>query len=153
MTDGAHLGITAGAALRAIFGSDEPLDEPMTAGEMRAWIEAASLPLPDDRDEGYTEASRYAAKLILHWLLADPSRASTPVEADYDWDADPDRGTQGMKPEHTRAVGWYQQMKDDGIPINELDLTGFMWGWAANAARRCVELPPAPNPAIVEFKR
>ena len=30
-----------------------------------------------------------------------------------------------------------------------MELTGFMWGWAFNAALRCIDQPPAPNPALV----
>jgi hypothetical protein len=33
------------------------------------------------------------------------------------------------------------------------DLTGFMWGWACNAALRCIDQPPAPNPALLMLKR
>jgi hypothetical protein len=42
-----------------------------------------------------------------------------------------------------------------GASLSEKDdeeaggMTGFMWGWAFNAARRICELPPAANPAIV----
>ena len=28
-------------------------------------------------------------------------------------------------------------------------LSGFMWGWAYNAAMRCLDLPPVPNPALM----
>lgn len=29
------------------------------------------------------------------------------------------------------------------------DLTGFMWGWAVNAARHILKLGAVPNPAII----
>lgn len=53
--------------------------------------------------------------------------------------------------EHVLHRSLYDELKDRGVAIDALDLTGFMWGWAANAARYCVELPPAPNPAIMEI--
>lgn len=143
--DGAHLGVGAKRALDTILGG-EPSPSPeegMDPFTMRRWLLDARWPLPDDTDDtdAYNECARYAAKLVLEWLLADPKRATSPMETEYDWDADPDRGA--------KAVGWYDQMKADGIPIGELGLSGFMWGWAANAARYCVELPPARNPAIL----
>jgi len=33
----------------------------------------------------------------------------------------------------------------------DMDFTGFMVGWAENAARYCKHLPEKPNPAIIEF--
>ena len=32
-----------------------------------------------------------------------------------------------------------------------MELTGFMWGWAYNAAARVLGLNAQPNPAIVEI--
>ena len=29
------------------------------------------------------------------------------------------------------------------------EMTGFMWGWGVNAARRCLDLLPVHNPAIL----
>lgn len=33
----------------------------------------------------------------------------------------------------------------------DMDFTGFMVGWAENAARYCKQLPEKPNPAILEI--
>jgi hypothetical protein len=38
---------------------------------------------------------------------------------------------------------------DRASALSDLGLTGFMWGWAVNAARYSLELPLEPNPAIV----
>ena len=63
----------------------------------------------------------------------------------YDWEGDPDRGSKGMKPEYLKARGLYDVMTDDGV-VHEDGLSGFQWGWALNAARRCVELGPVAEP-------
>jgi hypothetical protein len=44
-------------------------------------------------------------------------------------------------------------LRESGVYEREiagLGITGFQWGWGVNAARRLVELPPQPNPAIVD---
>lgn len=146
MTDGAHLGVNAKRALDTILGGEPSptAEERQTAEEMRAEIMALT-----ECPNTYEGTASWTAKLILEWLLANPSRAQEPSEMEYDWDADPDRGADGMKPGFTKALGWYEQMKRDGIDLADLGLSGFMWGWAVNAARRCLELPPVPNPAII----
>lgn len=149
--DGAHLGYSAETSLKAILGAEQPAeDAAMDPRQMMEWIlSAPGEPFPDDNGQAYDACARYAARLVLQWLLADPTRAQSPTETEYDWNADPDRGVEGRKPEYTKAVGWYDRMKDDGVPIGDLGLSGFMWGWAVNAARRCAELPAVPNPAIM----
>lgn len=137
MSDGAHLGVGAERALGTVLGNDpQPAaEERMSAGEMAEWVMAAT----SADANSYDGCARYAAKLVLTWLLEDPTRASSPPENEYD-DA-----------YNVTTPGWYDRMKADGSPVASLDLTGFMWGWAVNAARRCVELPPSPNPAIVSI--
>jgi hypothetical protein len=127
----------------------------MSVEQMRDWILAAQWPLPKNIEAGdhYNECARYAAKLIYEWVTADlPNRGPLPADTIYDWDNDPDHGAEGRKAEHIVQVGWYDLMKQDNIGIDELGLTGFMWGWAVNAVRRCLELPPVPNPAIITLK-
>lgn len=139
-SDGAHLGYGPEESMKALVGGEQPTEQ-MTAEEMRNNILATT----EADANTYDGCGLYAAKLILLWLLADPSRAQGPPENIYEKDADGK-----MKwPAVVTERGWYDRMKADGIKINELDLTGFMWGWAVNAARRCLELPPEPNPAII----
>ena len=151
MADGAHLGVGAQRALDTILGGeDEPTNEEMESVEsMRGRL--LGMTREDATDYGST--ADYAASLILQFILEDVARRmAIPTETEYDWQADPDHGSQGMKPEFLKALGLYEVMKQAGEPwseIGDLGLSGFMWGWAVNAARRCVELPPAPNPAIV----
>jgi hypothetical protein len=146
VSDGAHLGVSAGRAIETIIGGADPPteDEQMSVGEFHAW-----LLQPDLEPLDYEECARRAAREILLYFLADPRRANAPGETEYDWDADPDHGSHGMKPEYVKALSVYEEMKEAGYDLGDLGLTGFQWGWALNAARRCVELGPLPNPAIL----
>lgn len=145
MSDGAHLGITAGDAMKAVIAGDQPEKPPMSAQEMKDWILAADPTVEFD----YDECARYAAKLIMEWLLEDPRRAQFPVENEYEKDASGQLVFNSQGGLNLAERGWYDRMKEDGIPLSDLGLSGFMWGWAANAARRCLELPAVQNPAIV----
>jgi hypothetical protein len=40
-------------------------------------------------------------------------------------------------------------MKDEGVDLGALGLTGFQWGWAVNAARYALSELPVANPAIL----
>lgn len=131
--------------MKAVIAGEQPEKPPMTAGEMKDWI----LSCEPSEAFDYDNTARYTAKLIMEWLMADPQRAQFPVENVYEYDAEGrlvfnDKGGLNLV-----QKGWYDRMKDDGIPLDQLGLSGFMWGWAANAARRCLELPEVPNPAIV----
>ena len=147
-SDGAHLGVKADRAMQTIVGGDpEPAEEErMTAAQMAEWIRGAVPESAAGPGWDYGECARYAAKLVLDWLFADPTRATGPVESV--WRTGPDGKTDWSNPV-IEQPGWYERMKADRVPIDDLGLSGFQWGWAANAARRCLELPPVPNPAIV----
>jgi hypothetical protein len=148
MSDGAHFGVSAERAIETILGGKETPspDEQMTVSEFREWIMQ-----PDQEPLDYSETARRQARIILTYFLADPTRASLPGETVYDWEGDPDHGSKGMKPEYLKALGLYEVMKEDGV-VQEEGLTGFQWGWALNAARRCVELGPVANPAIIDIE-
>ena len=155
MSDGAHQGVSAGRAIATILGGDPPPseDEQMSPAEFRDWVLGPDQPM-DYEAEGhaaYSEAARREARTVLLYFLADPRRASSPGETVYDWDADPDRGMKGMKPEYVKALGVYEAMTAAGI-THEEGLSGFQVGWAINAARRCVELGPVANPAIMHIE-
>ena len=138
--DGANLNVDAESAMKVVMGGEE--EKPRrTTGEMAAEIRATTGP------SGYEGTANYAAKLILDWLEADPSRAQGPTENVYNVD---ENGDTIYAPPYAQ-LGWYDLMKQDGIDLAALDLTGFMWGWAVNAARTILELPAVPNPAIVTF--
>ena len=140
--DGVSEGLNAEEALGVVLGGEPAPDERVrTTTEMAAIIRATTEP------SGYDGTANYAAHLILDWLEADPTRAQGPTENVYE------DGPNGEWTGVVKEVGWYDRMKADGIPMAQLDLTGFMWGWAVNAARAIVELPPVPNPAILTVSR
>lgn len=137
--------------------SGEPA-EPYTATQLLADMDTVSI---DNAHDSYNNASLFTAKLILTWLLEEPSRALSPIENEYALDdngrmkwVDDNGNPTPLSHGHAivRTHGWYDRMKADGYALGDLGLTGFMWGWAVNAARRCVELPSVPNPAILTLE-
>ena len=136
--DGAQYGVDAESAMKAALGGEESTPRSTTA-EMADRIRATTEPTD------YSGTADYCAKLILEWLEADPTRAQGPTENVYQ------DGPNGEWTGNVTEPGWYDRMKADGIPLDQLGLSGFMWGWAVNAARAIVELPEVPNPAIVSF--
>lgn len=157
--DGAHMGVDAERALGTILGGEpQPTEEERRSpDEMRAWILSAPTRAEFEArgpeiDYSYGERARVVARVILEQYLADPRLATLPMETEYDWDADPDRGAQGMKPEFVRQRSLSDVLRENGVydeHIAGLGITGFQWGWAVNAARFCVEIEPQPNPAIL----
>lgn len=156
-SDGAHQGVSARRAIGTILGGEPPPEERdrRSPDEMSAWLFSATGPPFAEGDDGYDQCARYAGRLFLEVFLTDPSIANAPVEDDYDWEADPDHGTKGMKPEFIKRLGVGERLRNRFPEIrqelSDLGLSGFQWGWAVNAARYCVELPPEPNPAILTF--
>lgn len=41
--------------------------------------------------------------------------------------------------------------RDAGVVLEPLQLTGFQYGWAANAAKFVLGLPPVPNPSLTRL--
>jgi hypothetical protein len=133
--DGAHAGINAGDALKVILGGEPQDEQPtMTADEEGQWLLDAPETAVDweaweaEHGDGsaYTECARRVAGACLRVMIADPTMARA------DRDDDLFKAAKELAPEVCEG------------------LSGFQWGWASNAARRCVEAPPAPNPAIVD---
>lgn len=130
--DGAHLGVSAERALKTILGGEpEPTkDEQMDADTFRQWLLSA------DRADTYEESARLCARYLLEYLTAHPEDMQLPLNATLLSEGVWDRAAVAMP------------------DLEELghELTGFQAGWAFNAARRCLELPPAPNPALLEVE-
>jgi hypothetical protein len=138
MGDGAHQGVSADRALKTILGGeDQPTEEEMESVEdMRNRL----LGMTSEDATDYGSTADYAASLVLHFIMADPARRiAIPTEGTYEWPLKPD-GTKDYSQPSTQTVkGLYDVMKEAGPPydeIGDLGLTGFMWGWAVNAARR-----------------
>jgi hypothetical protein len=155
MSDGAHLGVSAERALKTILGGEpEPTeDEQMDADTFRQWLVSA------DRADTYEECARLCARYLLEYLTAHPEDMQLPLDATYDFERA--HRELGDTPLTTEALDQFRL--SDGVwdratvAIPELealghDLTGFQAGWAFNAARRCLELPPAPNPALITVR-
>lgn len=122
MNDGAQMGIGAERALETILGGKPAPEsaERMTTAQLRDMLLSAE---PDPQT--YNDCANYCGRLFLEFLLAHPGAGGDSADE------------------------LYAATKAAGAPLKELGLTGFQVGWAANAARACVELPAVPNPAIM----
>lgn len=163
--DGAHLGISAERALGTILGGEPSPseDERMTDEQFEAWVRSCPEIIGPSLEDGsaYGDIARLAAKWCLIFLEANPEHLSTPIETEGAWcDAAGipltteqlrERLPEGAEYRPVRD-GLYDVMKRAGIDMGSLDLTGFMWGWAFNAAHKILGRPPQPNPAIVEIE-
>jgi hypothetical protein len=148
--DGAHLGVSAERALKTILGGEpEPTeDEQMDADTFRQWIRTA------DRSDDYGECARLCARYLLEYLTAHPEDMQLPLDATHDWARlRAEMGDQFPEPEVLAKYQLSEGVWDRAVlafpQLHDLGLTGFQAGWAFNAARRCLELPPAPNPALL----
>jgi len=118
--DGAHLGIKATQALNTILGLKAPPSENERMGdrEFEEWIREAPT---NFEGVNYDEACRRLAKIYL-FLLEEGEKAS---ELRLLWES-----FQRRFPKLAKVAS---------------EMTGFMHGWAFNAARKIVGLEPVPN--------
>jgi hypothetical protein len=131
MPDGAHLGIDAERALQTVLGGKPVPAESERAErrEIRERITAAAARGGDPR--GYGDCADMAAGMVLAFFERKHPNERVGFsnhEALFD---EVDKFTDGK--------------------LRGLDLTGFMWGWAVNAARFVLEQPPVSNPAIIDL--
>lgn len=176
--DGADMGVTAERALETVLGGKEQPseEEKRTPEQMRALLMAAP-PLSDiemriedstqpdwpgsievlyskttgeELELGYSGSSEVAGRAVLEFLDAHPEHADTPIENVYADDAD--WSSPSVLHDALEKPGLYEVMKQHGIDLSVLGLTGFMWGWAYNAARCARSEPSQPNPAIVKIR-
>lgn len=148
--DGAHLGVGAERALKTILGGEpapteaEQEDiETMRARILSAPIEAVS----------YDGTATACARLILEAWKRWPQLAEVPTQSVYLESPDGKMEWIGgdavvLVPGLHAALKQCYRDRPEALAVLS-DLTGFMWGWACNAALRCVDLPPEPNPALV----
>jgi hypothetical protein len=142
MSDGANHGITAGRALDTILGGEPPpkKDEGMTPAQMREFLEHGTA------KDAYSDASRVTGAIILAFLDAHPNLRHLQADDVYHFPKD-------SKGEYEiTALGLIGAMELAGVKIDD-GLTGFMYGWAVNAAKYALGAPPVANPALltVEF--
>lgn len=150
-SDGAQQGVEAAEALKVILsGENEDDVVHLEPDEFAEKIRHAPGPPWDYEDDGYSACANYLARQILEWLEADPERTLSAVESTYVWPTRSDGSTDYSARPTTPVRGWSDRMKDDGyFPDGMFGCTGFQWGWACNAARKILALPPVANPAII----
>jgi len=124
LADGAHLNISAERALGTILGGEPSPseDERMSDEEFANWIRS------EDKDIDYGESARRLARLYL-MALEEGCEAEPPRDM---WDVVRDR--------------WPELAEECA------GMTGFQHGWALNAARKVLAMPPVPNPALLEIE-
>ncbi len=154
--DGASLGIMPERALGTIFrGDDQPTeDEKLSPEEFETKIRVAPI-----ESRSYDGASLAMARIIVDAVEKYPCLRGVPMESVYLRDKDEkmvwfeDRESPSV---HIRA-GMYDVLKDifpdEACPERKVmqGLSGFMWGWAYNAAAQVLKLEAQPNPAIMEI--
>lgn len=169
MSDGAHMGVRAERTLQTILGdAEQPTEEEkQTPEQMYAWLKSAAdaseFEQGEATAESYDEACRVTARAVLEHLEKHPehmyhrpdgiteSRHDQPPEDEIA--DDPREGWMQLSEDfwmRYTSPSLYDLMKDQGAKIPE-GLTGFMWGWACNAARYALKLGPFDNPALLEI--
>lgn len=146
--DGADLGITAERALKTVLGGEESptKDEGMSPAEMKAMLEAK-----DDDTDGYDAHAQVMAKYLVRLYEKYPEIAYCPTEDVYRKDDNGETIWEGPALVTGLSEVAKREWPDESHPFRQAlsEATGFSWGWAVNAARYCLDLPPVPNPAIL----
>ena len=139
MVDGAHLGMNAQQALEAVLGgkqSTEAEEAPMDDAAFAAYIRAEPQGEPAD----YAEAARHAAHYLLRYLEAHPDQQYWPLSNQYDWDGiranKVDFSDEAARQPYLLHEGVWDHVETAYPALRTVGLTGFMAGWAFNAARK-----------------
>ena len=102
-------------------------------------------------DLSYSQLADVAAQAVLDFLEAHPEHADTAAESEYAPDAWAGfDGSAEKMPKPTRQ-GLYEEMQGTDWDLSCLGLTGFMWGFAYNTAKRLRYEDGQQNPAIMEI--
>lgn len=155
MTDGAHLGIGAEAAMEKIVGGKEIEEEAvMTDEEFEAYVRG--IDYSDPNSLGYDAGATAIARMVLEAYETYPQLQKLGASAETL--CDQDGKAVWTEEQHLIYVGGdlYEIIKlihgHDSIEVKVMrQSTGFMWGWAVNAARSILGLDPVANPAILTF--
>lgn len=144
--DGAHIGVGAERALKTILGGE---GQPTEAERRTPQQMAEYLLAPSSGEMDYDEAARVAGGIVLRYLQRHPEDAELEPYDDYTW---PD-GFDGPSVISAHGIKGQMERKEPKAraALSDLGLTGFLFGWACNAAKYALGLPPVPNPAIVEI--
>lgn len=155
-SDGANSGIAANDALGIILGG-EPQSEKKTRTPQELREEIMAAKHPDlaglHGGDGYSNAANYCAKLVLELFERHPELASVPMNGKYEYDRDSADWKAAWDARKIVVEGLDDAIKrvEPGFMQTTFDLglSGFQWGWAVNAARYCMALPPTTNPALL----
>lgn len=151
MTDGAHLNISADDAMGTIVGGKEQ-PEPMTNAEFEDMIRSAPIMSAEDSEFDYGNCSNACARIVLEAYEDYPQLQDLPEKHELLRDATGDIDWNNPIRLNITLYDVLKQLHDENS--NEYrfvlsELTGFMWGWAVNAARKIRGLDPVPNPALL----
>jgi len=150
MTDGAHLNIGAEKAVETILGGeDEP--EHLTDEQFEQMIRTA----PIKPDLGYDEGSNACARIVLEAYEKYPQLQDLPEEHIYLKFANGKTDLDNFYSINTTLYDVLRKLYDDDSYEYRWvfsELTGFMWGWAVNAARKVLGLGAVPNPALITIE-
>jgi hypothetical protein len=156
MGDGANLGITAGRALDTVIGGEpQPTEEEQATSEqvrervMQAPNPCEGKPIHEraiDKD-AYSLAADAIAKAFL---LAEAEKPGILECELYYSKENTDHDVLWGKPQGAETAVWnYVKEKHPGFDDWIGGASGFMVGFAYNAALYVLGKPPKPNPAIV----
>lgn len=151
MTDGAHTYIGADNALKTILGGEDP--EPNVEEPLDFETRVRTIQIDPVEDLGYDGGATATARLILEAYEKYPQLTELSDSNVYLHNGDEEGKIDWNNP-IVLNVTLYEVIKKlypqyyDGLFTA---LTGFMWGWAVNAARTILDLGPLPNPAIMTF--
>ena len=132
MSDGS-LNYRPSDAVKAIFGDEEARqhnDQAQTiAADVLAKAASGEWPDPPENydDEGYDYCCLWTAALIVRFCTDRPGLITQ--SGDDIWNV-------------------IKNLKEASV-LNGFGLSGYQWGWAVNTAKRVMETPPGPNPAIM----
>ena len=153
MADGAYLGVDAERALGTILGGKESpaKEEQMDDTTFAVWLRSAP-----ENPASYGETARLAGRYLLEYLERHPERQNDPLDDKHDFDRMRADGVlerskidSAVWKNYLLQTGIWDDAKQEFPQLESLDLTGFMVGWAFNAARKVLALSPAPNPALL----
>ncbi len=145
MTDGAHLNIGAESAMKTILGSKDE-EEPLSAEAFEKKIREATILDGDDFD--YDAASAFTARLVLEAYERYPMLRDHSDNTEYLTGKDGKIDWNNPIPTNRTLYEIIKRIYPEHLSVFR-DLTGFMWGWAVNAARNILDLGPLPNPALM----
>lgn len=124
--DGADIGYSPLQGMHGALGGEQ-VEEEDRIKDMAEYLDTA----PSDI-QTYDDAARRLGKVFLDYLREQPEARDLSVEGLYST---------------VKESGYFDQVSYDPD-----GMSGFQVGWAANAARSALNLPPVANPAILTIE-